>query len=478
MNINFNAILAWVGYFLAAYLLIIVFCYLVMLLVALYRIKRNTRYERPMDLLSNNEFYSLGVSVLVPAYNEESGIIQNVSSLLNLNYKEFEIIVINDGSQDATADVLIEQFSMKPVTDFNAPMHIETAEVEGVFVSNLFPNLMLVNKANGGKADALNCGINFSSMDYVCTVDGDSVLEKDSIKKVMRPFVLEGERVAAVGGSVELINENKVVDGVADKKVEFASNPLVAMQSIEYFRSFLIGRVALSEQNLMLICSGAFTVFEKELLIRYGGLATSVIGEDMEVVVRLQRKMIEDNIDKHIVHVPDAICYTEAPESLKVLRRQRRRWHQGLLESLWRHARVTFNPRYHSLGLVAFPYFLIAEALVPLIELLGFGYLIAGFFAGQVFLEFSLILTVFFLLYAGLVNTMAVMLNAWQRDKYPDLSEITYVLGLSFTEAFWYKPLMLLWRLEGFYRFFVNRSDWGVMERKGFSAPEEPKVVS
>ena len=159
MNINFNAILAWVGYFLAAYLLIIVFCYLVMLLVALYRIKRNTRYERPMDLLSNNEFYSLGVSVLVPAYNEESGIIQNVSSLLNLNYKEFEIIVINDGSQDATADVLIEQFSMKPVTDFNAPMHIETAEVEGVFVSNLFPNLMLVNKANGGKADALNLSL-------------------------------------------------------------------------------------------------------------------------------------------------------------------------------------------------------------------------------------------------------------------------------------------------------------------------------
>ncbi|RSZ62119.1 glycosyltransferase family 2 protein [Corynebacterium hylobatis] len=272
---------------------------------------------------------------------------------------------------------------------------------------------------------------------------------------------------------MELINGNEVVDGIADKKVEYSENPLVAMQTIEYYRSFLIGRVALAEHNLMLICSGAFTVFDKQLLIDHDGLATDVIGEDMEIVVRLQKSLIDNGMNKRIVHVSDAICYTEAPESLKVLHRQRRRWHQGLLESLWRHKKVMLNPRYGSLGLVAFPYFILAEATIPVVELFGFLYLVAGFFAGQIFFEFSLLLIMYSLLYAGLISLTSVMLNSWQQGRFPSTSEITYVLGLSFTEFFWYKPLMLFWRLEGFYRFFVNRNDWGVMERKGFSAESE-----
>ncbi|SER99745.1 glycosyltransferase family 2 protein [Corynebacterium cystitidis] len=459
--------------FLAAYLLLVVLFYFAMMVVALFKTNRNRRFERSLDLVSNSDFYNLGVSILVPAYNEETGIIHNVSSLLNLDYHNFEILVVNDGSTDSTSSLLIEHFDMELVPTPHPAAHLHTQNVRDVYVSKIFRNLKLINKHNGGKADALNCGINFSAMDYVCTVDGDSVLEKDSLKKVMRPFILDGQQVAAAGGSVELINENQVEYGVPDKQVEFSSNPLVAIQSIEYYRSFLIGRVALSQQNWMLICSGAFTVFDKDLIVRYGGLATDVIGEDMEIVVRLQKQMVNDNVGKRIVHVPDAICYTEAPESLRVLRRQRRRWHQGLLESLWRHKEVTLNPRYGSLGLVAFPYFILAEALIPLVELFGFAYLVAGFFAGQVFLEFSLTLLVFSLLYSGLMSMIAVMLNAWQQGKYPDLSEITYVLGLSFTEFFWYKPLMLFWRLEGFYRFFTNRSDWGAMERMGFTEAKQ-----
>lgn len=467
---NILNLLAWIGYGLAAYLISIVIIYLLMMLVAMVKIDRNHRYERPLDLLSNSEFYDLGVSILVPAFNEEAGIISNVSSLLNLNYRAFEIVVINDGSKDGTAQLLIDKFAMQPTTD-RAPQRIETKAVESVYVSEVIPNLILINKANGGKADALNCGINYSQYDHVCTVDGDSALEKNAIKKAMRPFVLYGDEVAAVGGSVELINGNSVVDGIADKTIEFSENPLVAMQSIEYFRSFLIGRVALSEYNLMLICSGAFTIFDKQLLIKHEGLATDVIGEDMEIVVRLQRELV--GTGKKIMHVSDAICYTEAPETLAVLHRQRRRWHQGLLESLWRHKAVTFNPRYRSLGLIAFPYFIIAEAIIPLVELFGFGYLIAGFFAGQIFLEFSLVLLVSSLLYSALVNLSAIMLNAWQQGRYPDAGEVIYIIGLSFTEFFWYKPLMLVWRLEGFYRFFAKRTDWGVMERKGFAAELE-----
>lgn len=480
---NFSDVLAWTGYLLAVYLILVVLFYLFMLLIAMVKINRNRRYEQSVDLLSNSEFYNLGVSILVPAYNEESGIVQNIFSLLNLNYKEFEVIVINDGSTDSTQELVIEQFQMFPLEDAHIEHKILTANVVSIYVSSIYPNLMLINKENGGKADALNCGINCSFYDYVCTVDGDSVLEKNSIKKVMRPFVLEGEKIAAVGGSVEIINGNQVVDGVADKRVEYSGNPLVAMQTIEYYRSFLIGRVALGEYNLMLICSGAFTVFDKQLLIDHDGLATDVIGEDMEIVVRLQKNLVKSHANRRIVHVPDAICYTEAPESLKVLRRQRRRWHQGLLESLWRNKDAALNPRYRALGLVAFPYFILAEATIPVVELFGFIYLIAGFFAGQIFFEFSLILIIYSLLYAGLINLISVMLNAWQQGRFPSASEIAYVLGLSFTEFFWYKPFTLFWRLEGFYRFFVSRNDWGVMERKGFSdkimeEDREQEVVS
>lgn len=475
--INLNAVLAWIGYFLAAYLILVLLIYFVMMLFAIFRIRKNRRYRRPLELLSNAERHELGVSILVPAFNEEQGVVQNVSSLLNLNYEKFEIVVINDGSTDATSDVLIEEFLMQPVPNPVIDAKLPTAEVESVYRSEVFPNLTLVNKRNGGKADALNCGINVSKMDYICTVDGDSVLDKEAIRKAMRPFVVEGDRVAAVGGTVELINANRVTHGVADKQVEFSPNPLVAMQTIEYLRSFLIGRVALSERNLMLICSGAFSVFDKHLVVEYGGLATNGIGEDMEIVVRLQKHIAKDDLDKRIVHVPDAICYTEAPETLKVLRRQRRRWHQGLLESLWFHREVAFNPRYGALGVVAFPYFIVAEAIIPLVEVLGILYLITGFFVGQVFVEFSLFLVLFSLVYAGVMNVIAVMLHSWQHERYPDVTELIYVLGLSFTEVFWYKPLMLFWRLEGFYRFFTNRSDWGVMDRTGFSGAEA-EVVS
>lgn len=470
-------ILAWVGYFLAAYVLIVVAFYFAMMVIALVRIRRNRKFERPLDFLGESDAFDLGVSVLVPAYNEEAGILQNVRSLLKLQYTDYEIVVVDDGSSDTTSALLIEEFSMEPADFHPREDALETADMLELYQSSTHPNLRLIRKENGGKADALNCGINYSVMDYVCTVDGDSMLEQHALQRVMRPFVLGGGNVAAAGGSVELINGNKVVDGEADKQVNFSENPLVAMQAMEYYRSFLIGRVALSQFDLMLICSGAFTVFDKSLLIRYGGLARGVLGEDMEVVVRMQKSMFDDATSKRIVHVPDAVCYTEAPETLKVLRRQRRRWHQGLLESLWHHRRVTCNPRYRSLGLVAFPYFWIAEALLPLVELAGWIYLFLGYFAGQVFLEFSIMFMAFFILYSGVVNTVAVMLNAWQQGKYPGFAEITYILGLSFTEIFWYKPLMLIWRLEGMHRFLNKQSEWGKMERVGLGSSQLTAVT-
>ncbi|MCQ9371373.1 glycosyltransferase [Corynebacterium sp. 35RC1] len=474
--------LAWLGYFLAAYLIGTALLYTVMLGSALYNSRKQNRLNASVDSLSLSNYESFGVTIVVPAFNEASGILQSVSSLLNLNYPNFEIIVVNDGSTDKTAELVIDAFSMHPAalqtesTHTDQAKHIRTAEVQAVYRSSQFPNLHLVSKHNGGKADALNCGINLASYNYVCTVDGDSLLEKNALKKVMRPFLVEKGNVAASGGSVELINGNNVANGIAEKHIEFSDNPIVAMQTLEYFRAFLIGRVALSQHNLMLISSGAFTVFERDLLLKEGGLTPNVIGEDMEIVVRLQRTLLEQQSKKRIVQVPDAICFTEAPETLEVLRKQRRRWHQGLLESLWTHKTVAFNPRYRSLGLLSFPYFILGEALIPVIELLGIIFIIASFFAGQIFLEYSLFLVVLFLTFNGLMNVLSITINAWMQGRYPRPLEITYVLGLSFTETFWYKPLMLWFRLEGFYRFFTQNREWGAMDRRGFH--NQPQEVS
>ncbi|SDM15764.1 Glycosyltransferase, catalytic subunit of cellulose synthase and poly-beta-1,6-N-acetylglucosamine synthase [Corynebacterium mycetoides] len=470
-------ILAWIGYFLAAYVLIVVGFYFAMMVIALVRVRRNRKFERPLDFLGESEVFDLGVSVLVPAYNEEAGILQSVRSLLKLRYTDYEILVVDDGASDNTSALLIKEFDMEPADFHPREDALETAAVLERYQSSIHPNLRLIRKENGGKADTLNCGINYSAMEYVCTVDGDSMLEQHALQRIMRPFVFGGGDVAVAGGTVELMNGNDVVGGMADKQVNFSENPLVAMQALEYYRSYLIGRVALSQFNLMLVCSGAFTVFDKSLLIRYGGLARGALGEDMEVIVRLQKSMRDDSARKRIVHVPDAICYTEAPETLKVLRLQRRRWHQGMWESLSRHRRVTCNPKYRSLGLVAFPYFWIAEALLPLIELAGWIYLFLSFFAGQLFLEFSIVFIAFFIIYSGVVNTIAVMLSAWQQGKYPSFAEITYILGLSFTEIFWYKPLVLFWRLEGIFRFLNKQSEWGKMDRVGLGSSQSKAVV-
>lgn len=450
------------------YLVLVIVAYAVMLFFALlqlgkqYRLNKEEIEEDHIDAI-----YSKPVSIIVPAYNEEIGIVNNIHSLLSLRYPETEIIVVNDGSTDRTQEIVINQFQMKPIQKI-VRQQISTEPVLNMFQSEIHPNLILVEKKNGGKADALNVGINLSKYPYFCSIDGDSILEEKSLLRVMQPIILSNEEVIAAGGNVRIANGHEVQLGSVFGS-SLSPNYLVIMQIVEYLRAFLMGRIALSKFNLVLIISGAFSVFNKRWVIEAGGYSRNTIGEDMELVVKLHRTLKEQKSKKRIEFVPDPVCWTEAPQSLSVLRKQRRRWHQGLIESLWKHKKMTFNPRYGGIGLISFPYFWIIECLGPMIELGGYIYIVVAFFLGQIYYEVAILLLLLFVLYGAVFSVASILLEAWSMKIYPRSKDIFHLLILSLSEIFWYKPMTLIWRMEGLIQFLGGRQEWGQMNRQGFS---------
>lgn len=446
----------------------VILSYSLMLITALRRLRKERKLDKAeMDEESMTDINMKPVSVLVPAYNEEAGIIDSIHSLLHLQYPQYEIVVINDGSKDGTKESVIDHFQMIPVNRV-IPAKLETEEIRMTYQSAIHSNLLLVDKHQGGKADALNAGIKVSRYPYFCSIDGDSILESTALLRVMQPISTSNENVVAAGGSVRIANGSDIQLGSV-LHIGLSNSLLVVMQVIEYYRAFLMGRTALSKYNLLLLISGAFSVFSKKEVTEIGGYKKNLIGEDMEIIVRLHRYLKKNKLKKRIEAVPDPVCWTEAPETLKSLRMQRRRWHQGLLESLWSHRGMTFNPRYGSVGLISFPYFWLIECFGPVIEFGGYIFLIWSFFTGGIYLEFSILLALLFLLYGSIFSMTSVVFVAWNLASYPKRKDLLRLFVLSLTEVFWYRPLTVIWRLEGFVRFFFNSHDWGNLERKGLS---------
>lgn len=464
----FNMFMLFFGGIIIVYMVIVILTYAIMLFFAFTQLRKQYRLNKE-DIEEDyiDAIYSKPISIIVPAYNEELGIVNNIHSLLSLRYPETEIIVVNDGSTDGTQQTVINYFQMKPIQKI-VRTQIPTELVLSIYQSEIHPNLMLVEKENGGKADALNTGINISKYPYFCSIDGDSILEENSLLRVMKPIILSNEDVIASGGNIRIANGHDVQLGSVFK-TNLSPNYLVVMQIVEYLRAFLMGRIALSKFNLVLIISGAFSVFSKKWVIEAGGYSKQTIGEDMELVVKLHRMLKEKKLKKRIEFVPDPVCWTEAPQSLSVLRSQRRRWHQGLIESLWKHKKMTFNPRYGAIGMVSFPYFWLIECLGPIIELGGYVYIVIAFFLGQIYYEIAILLLLLFVLYGAIFSVASILLEAWSMKTYPKTKDILRLLLLSLSEIFWYKPLTLVWRTEGFIRFLFGRQEWGQMKRQGLS---------
>ena len=414
------------------------------------------------------------VSMLVPAFNEGATVAESVRALLTLQYPNLEVVLVNDGSSDDTLAVLQREFELVPVHPIYR-RRIEHQEVRGLYRSTVKPNLVVVDKVNGRKADSLNAALNVASGELVCSIDADTLIETDALLRMARPF-LHGDDVVAAGGTVRVANGSQVKGG----RVQVARpprNPLAGIQAVEYLRAFLFGRLGWNRLGGNLIISGAFGLFRRETVIAAGGYLHETVGEDMELVARLRRQGIEDGTPSRVEFIPDPVAWTEVPESLRVLGRQRDRWQRGLADVLWRYRDVPLRPRYGTLGLVAFPYFILVELLAPLIEVVGLLGLGAALAVGAVDGSFALL---FFLVAYGfgiLLSLLTLVLDELSFQRYERIRDRLVLVPWAVLESLGYRQLTAYWRLRGLVKFLRGRTDWGVMTRTGF-APQETKPDS
>ncbi len=410
------------------------------------------------------------ISVLVPAYNEEQTIVTTIYSLLQLEYPEHEIVVINDGSTDDTLECLVQEFDLEPTPDVYR-RDLETAEVRGLYRSRLYDNLRVVDKANGGKSDALNAGLNCSRFPLFCSIDADSFLERQSLKRVALPFI-EDSRTVAVGGTVRIANGCKVEDGTVTEP-GLPRSPLALFQIVEYLRAFLFGRMGWAQMNALLVVSGAFGLFHRGAVVEAGGYDTSTLGEDMELTVRLHRKLRLADRDYRITFVPEPICWTEVPEDMTTLRKQRARWQRGLSESLWLHRELAFHPRGGTVGWIGFPFMLLVEWLSPLVEIVGYTYMLVGLAMGWVDTTVALIFLAVSVGFGTLLSVMGLVLEEMSFKVYARPGQAVKLFAAAVLENFGFRQAMSLFRLIGTLQWALGtRHHWGDMSRRAPWGPE------
>jgi cellulose synthase/poly-beta-1,6-N-acetylglucosamine synthase-like glycosyltransferase len=407
--------------------------------------------------------YEPPVSVIVPAYNEEATIAASVRSMLQLEYPELEVIVVNDGSRDGTLDALRREFALVPYPEAYW-RRLETKPVRGIYRSTGFPNLRVVDKENGRKADATNAGVNAARYPLVCVVDADSILERSSLRRVVIPLLTTPHAVAS-GGTVRIANGCEVRGGFLEA-VGLPRNLLALLQVIEYLRAFLFGRLGWEPMNAVPIISGAFGVFRTEALVAAGGFRSDSIGEDMELVMRLHRLNRLARRPYRIAFVPDPICWTDAPESFKALRSQRTRWQRGLGESLMFNRALLFHPRGGAPGWVLFPFMVAFELLSPLVEVAGYLFMALGFAFGVVS---ATAFWTFLLLAIGLgmmLSASALLLEEMSFHIYKRPSELVALAAAALIENLGYRQLITVWRLHGLWQWATGRGGgWGEMKR-------------
>jgi len=407
------------------------------------------------------------ISILVPARNEEKNIVNSVCSLLALDYPELEVIVVNDGSTDGTLDQLRVHFDLVQ-TDILHVSEIPTSRVRGVYMSVRDRRLLVLDKVScGRKADALNAALNAASSPFVCAIDADAILERDALLRIMAPALADPRRVVASGGIVRVAN-GTIIKGGEVQRVCLPRRPVEVLQVIEYLRAFLIGRQGWARLNLLLIISGAFGVFRRDLCRRIGGFRTSAVGEDMDLVVRMHRHLRETKEDYQVAFVPDPVCWTEAPSSLQSLARQRARWHNGLADVLWRNRDMLMNPRYGRIGLVALPYQWLFELAAPVIEVLGWISMIIAALLGLLPASFFVMFLVFGFLFGTLISIGSVLIEEMTYHRYNDWRDLVRLIAFCFLEHIPYRPLNSLWRLKGLWRFMAGRNSWQLIDRVGF----------
>lgn len=415
------------------------------------------------------------ISVLAPAYNEAATIESSLRALLALEYPDLEVVVVNDGSTDATMEVLRDRFELEPVHSIYR-RRVHTRPVRQIYRSRIYRNVVVADKENGGKADALNAALDMASGELVCAIDADTLIEPDALLRMVRPFLLD-DRTLAAGGTIRVLNDCTVRNGRV-VEVRIPRSFVAALQVVEYLRAFLFGRLGWNRLGGNLIISGAFGLFRRDVVIAAGGYLHDTVGEDVELVARLRKTARETGGPGRVAFIPDPVAWTEVPESLRVLRRQRDRWHRGLADTLWRHRRAILNPRYGALGLFVLPYFLFVELLAPVIEVIGLIGLLVGLGIGALSARFALL---FFLAAYGLgivLNALTIFLDEISFQRYDRMRQRFALLALSLLDNLGYRQLTVAWRVQGLISFLRGRREWGAMERRGRGAGAAEKAGS
>jgi cellulose synthase/poly-beta-1,6-N-acetylglucosamine synthase-like glycosyltransferase len=406
-----------------------------------------------------------GITIISPAYNEEKSIIGAIESLLALNYAPYEVIVVNDGSRDETLKLLIEGFDLFP-THEHVIDQVKATPVRETYRSKKDARLRVINKPNGGKADALNVGINHAAYDIICGVDADSMLDKESLNRIVQPLLKDG-RTIAVGGMVRVMNGCELDHGQI-RKMRLPSNFLALFQVVEYKKAFLYGRLGWLPFKALLLISGAFGIFRKDALVEVGGYRPETIGEDMELIVRMHRMMSARQQPYRIEFVADAICWTECPEDITSLRNQRVRWQRGLGESLLNNASLLFSRHGGAAGWIAFPFLLVFELFGPAIEMLGIMTLLMAFSLGSmsVGVVFSFLFLVLGVSMA--VSAIALLIDEFHEGEQHDLGEMMVLFVMTLFETLVYRQIINYWRTLGLFQWMSgSKATWGTIKRRG-----------
>jgi biofilm PGA synthesis N-glycosyltransferase PgaC len=446
------------------YLLLLNLLYLALAVVSAFEagIRKRESGAEDYEMLASSRF-TIPVSVIVPAYNEETGLVPAIESLLRLEYPEFEIIVVNDGSSDATLERLIEAYELEPFETFLRTA-FPSAEVRAILRSATHPNLVVVDKENGGKADAMNAGFNAARYRFVCGIDADMVIEPDALLKGMRLVVQDPGRVVGVASQLGLALDPEQAMSEPRGRRPVERRPFFAYQHLDFLRAFLTNRLAWSRLGFMLCASGGFHIWRRDLLEEIGGYSRGFTCEDIELTFRAHEYLHRQGRDYAVLSLPDNIGTTEAPDTVPKLVSQRERWQRVINETVWHYRRMSFNPRYGSVGLLGLPFYLVTEVLAPAVEVLALASLPLAFVLGVFDLPS-------FLLVVGAVAFLTAALTAWAillddtHSRMYRVRDLAWLLLLAPFDLVLYRPIIFWARFKGSVGFLRGDKSWERFER-------------